>query len=614
MAQNTPPKRRAFQMQKTRSARTEDKRTDRQRAADRRRHEERAREGFVRRSGPKTPEKRMAPLEPGRVRITNLIVDELTRALGVILKLDGPADVLMKLFFRSNPKLGMRDRGLIAEGIYYALRHYASLRFAMRPVHPDRAPRLAALATLARQHGLDAISPSAIGPEAGPLENVLKVNLEKAPAHVRAELPQWLYDLIEAQYDDSAALYPSMQEGAPLDLRVNLLKASRDEILEELRANGVEAYATPYSPDGLRLPTKPGLTQWAVYKEGKVDVQDEGSQLIARLLTPRRREMVCDFCAGAGGKTLALGALMRSTGSLYAFDVNEKRLAGLTPRMRRAGLSNVHPIAIRGEDDQRVRRLNGKFDRVLIDAPCTGTGTFRRNPDLKWRLSPSELERINAIQKSVLEHASRLVKAGGRMVYATCSVLKRENQDVVEAFLAAHPEWRLVPAKDVFAQQGIVFPEAQWERFGAYFQMLPHVNNTDGFFAAVLERSAPAKREKPAKFERATDSVAAEKAEAAEKTEAVEKVETAEVAQAPEAVESVEAVEATEAAAAVEAPPVEAEKVEEVEAAEKPAKARKTAAKTTKTAKTTKAKTTKTAKTKKKVEAEEVDVAEKAEA
>lgn len=589
MAQNTPPKRRAFQMQKTRSARTEDKRTDRQRAADRRRHEERAREGFVRRSGPKTPEKRMAPLEPGRVRITNLIVDELTRALGVILKLDGPADVLMKLFFRSNPKLGMRDRGLIAEGIYYALRHYASLRFAMRPVHPDRAPRLAALATLARQHGLDAISPSAIGPEAGPLENVLKVNLEKAPAHVRAELPQWLYDLIEAQYEDAAELYPSMQEGAPLDLRVNLLKASRDEVLEELRANGVEAYATPFSPDGLRLPTKPGLTQWAVYKDGKVDVQDEGSQLIARLLTPRRREMVCDFCAGAGGKTLALGALMRSTGSLYAFDVNEKRLAGLTPRMRRAGLSNVHPIAIRGEDDQRVRRLNGKFDRVLIDAPCTGTGTFRRNPDLKWRLSPSELERINAIQKSVLEHASRLVKAGGRLVYATCSVLKRENQDVVEAFLAAHPEWRLVPAKEVFAQQGIVFPEAQWERFGSYFQMLPHVNNTDGFFAAVLERSAPAKREKPAKVERAAES------EAPVESVKTEVVGAAEVAQAPEATEPVEV----------------AETVEKVEAAEKPAKTCKTAVRTTRAKKTEQAaKTTKTAKTKKKVEAEETEVPE----
>ena len=219
-----------------------------------------------------------------------------------------------------------------------------------------------------------------------------------------------------------------------------------------------------------------------------MDVQDEGSQLIARLLTPRRREMICDFCAGAGGKTLAIGALMRSTGSLYAFDVNEKRLAGLTPRMRRAGLSNVHPIAIRSERDERIRRLQGKFDRVLIDAPCTGTGTFRRNPDLKWRLAPSELDRINKIQKNVLEHASRLVKKGGRMVYATCSMLRRENQEVVEAFLEAHPEWHLVPAADVFAQQGIQFDASQWERFGSYFQMLPHVNSTDGFFAAVLQR------------------------------------------------------------------------------------------------------------------------------
>ena len=151
-----------------------------------------------------------------------------------------------------------------------------------------------------------------------------------------------------------------MLEGAPLDLRVNLLKASREEVLQELAANGVEAYPTPFSPDGVRLPTKPGLTQWPIYKEGKVDVQDEGSQLIARLLTPRRREMICDFCAGAGGKTLAIGALMRSTGSLYAFDVNEKRLAGLTPRMRRAGLSNVHPIAIRSERDERIRRLQGQ--------------------------------------------------------------------------------------------------------------------------------------------------------------------------------------------------------------------------------------------------------------
>ena len=369
----------------------------------------------------------------------------------------------MKLFFRSNPRLGMRDRGIIAEGIYYALRHLGTLSWAMHPVPPARAPRLGALATLARQHGIESLPPASIGREEGPLKNVLAADFSKAPPHIQAELPEWIYSLLEAQYDDTKELYASMLEGAPLDLRVNLLKASREEVLQELAANGVEAYPTPFSPDGVRLPTKPGLTQWPIYKEGKVDVQDEGSQLIARLLTPRRREMICDFCAGAGGKTLAIGALMR-----------------LTPRMRRAGLSNVHPIAIRSERDERIRRLQGKFDRVLIDAPCTGTGTFRRNPDLKWRLAPSELDRINKIQKDVLEHASRLVKKGGRMVYATCSMLRRENQEVVEAFLEAHPEWHLVPAADVFAQQGI--------QFGSYFQMLPHVNSTDGFFAAVLQR------------------------------------------------------------------------------------------------------------------------------
>ena len=487
MAENSFPKRHVFGRPKTRrpTDRFEPKRTERQRAASKRQREE-ARYGFAK--GDQTPEKRMAPLRPGQVRITSLIVDELTRALSVILKLDGPADVLMKLFFKSSPHLGVRDRGLIAEGIYYALRHYASLRWAMRPVHPDRAPRLAALVTLARQHGLEALPPNSIGREEGPLKNILAAKIEDAPAHVRAELPQWLFDLIEAQYDDTAVLYPAMLEGAPLDLRVNLLKANREEVLAELEKNGVQAFATPYSPDGIRLPTKPGLTQWPIYKDGLVDVQDEGSQLIARLVHPHRREMICDFCAGAGGKTLAMGALMRSTGRLYAFDVNEKRLNGMLPRMRRAGLSNVHPIAIRNEKDNRVKRLQGKFDRVLIDAPCSGTGTFRRNPDLKWRLSPAEMARINDIQKNILEEASKLVKAGGRLVYATCSMIRRENQDVVEAFLAAHPEWHLVPALEVLAQQGITFDPEAAKRFGDYFQMLPHVHNTDGFFAAVLVR------------------------------------------------------------------------------------------------------------------------------
>jgi len=249
-----------------------------------------------------------------------------------------------------------------------------------------------------------------------------------------------------------------------------------------------------FSPDGIRLDGKPGLIRWPMYQEGRIDVQDEGSQLIARLLSARRGEMICDFCAGAGGKTLAVGAIMRSSGRLYAFDVNEKRLDSMKPRMRRAGLSNVHPIAIRDEMDNRVKRLRGKFDRVLVDAPCTGTGTLRRNPDLKWRLTEQELERINAVQKSVLEQASKLLKDGGRIVYATCSVLRRENQDVVNAFLAEHPEFELLNATEVLARQGVELPQFQKERFGDFFVMLPHLHDTDGFFGAVLVKGKAKER------------------------------------------------------------------------------------------------------------------------
>jgi 16S rRNA (cytosine967-C5)-methyltransferase len=196
--------------------------------------------------------------------------------------------------------------------------------------------------------------------------------------------------------------------------------------------------------------------------------------------------MVVDFCAGAGGKTLALGALMRSSGRLYAFDINQRRLEGLGPRLKRSGLSNVHPVAIRSETDARVRRLAGKCDRVLVDAPCSGCGTLRRNADLKWRFDERELARVNGVQHDVLAAAARLVKRGGRLVYATCSLLALENEQVIAAFLAAHPEFHTVPAAEILAAQGVVVPHAA--RFAPYFVMLPHLHGTDGFFAAVLER------------------------------------------------------------------------------------------------------------------------------
>lgn len=424
-------------------------------------------------------------------RITSLVVDHLAALLAQVLRFDGPADAVMSRYFKQHPKLGSRDRSLIAEGVFHALRRYASLKWMLQPAHPERAPRLAALVTLARQHGIAALDVRALKSDERAVRNALALDASTAPCAIRAEVPLWLFQRVTAQYHDAEALLAAIIEPAPLDLRVNTLKASRDQVLAELRSATrqhapLAAEATRYSPDGIRLFEKPALTRWPLYRDGLVEVQDEGSQLVARLLAPKRGAMVVDFCAGAGGKTLALGSLMKSTGRIYAFDIHAKRLAGLGPRLKRSGLSNVHPVAIASENDARVKRLAGKIDRVLVDAPCSGSGTLRRNPDLKWRFDENELARVNAVQANVLRAAARLVKPGGRLVYATCSLLATENQEVVESFLAEQPHFAVVPARDVLQAQGIAIDHA--ERYAPWFVMLPHLHGTDGFFAAVLER------------------------------------------------------------------------------------------------------------------------------
>jgi len=424
-------------------------------------------------------------------RITSLVVDHLAQLLAQVLRFDGPADAVMSRYFRHNSKLGSRERSLIAEAVFFALRRHASLRWMMQPARPERAPRLAALITLARQHGADALDPRALRNDERAVRQAFSRRLDLAPRAAQAEVPSWLYQRVSQQYEDADALFAALTEPAPLDLRVNTQRARRDEVLAELRASSrqhapLHAEPTPYSPEGIRLLEKPGLTRWPLYQDGRIEVQDEGSQLIARLVAPRRGEMVVDFCAGAGGKTLALGSLMRSTGRIYAFDIHARRLAGLGPRLKRSGLSNVHPAAIANENDLRVKRLSGKIDRVLVDAPCSGSGTLRRNPDLKWRFDEKELARVNEVQHRVLRAASRLVKPGGRLVYATCSLLAQENQAVVERFLADQPQFMPVPVVEVLHAQGVTIPGL--EDAAPFFVMLPHRHATDGFFAAVLER------------------------------------------------------------------------------------------------------------------------------
>jgi 16S rRNA (cytosine967-C5)-methyltransferase len=311
-------------------------------------------------------------------------------------------------------------------------------------------------------------------------------DIEALSPAVRLSLPDWLYGRLLAAGPEEAAVAfgRAVLKPAPLDLRVNTLSADREAVLARLRADGFEAAPTPFSPAGIRVEGKPAINRHELFTGGAVEVQDEGSQLLGYLVAPKRREMVVDFCAGAGGKTLHLGALMHSQGRLYAFDVSEKRLNNFKPRLKRAGLSNVHPQLIQGESDIRVKRLAGKIDRVLVDAPCSGLGTLRRNPDLKWRQTPQAVVELASKQRAILDAAATLLKPGGRLVYATCSVLAEENQDIVGGFLERHPGFRTLDCQAILDESRVAL------ECGEFLELRPQVHGTDGFFAAALERRA----------------------------------------------------------------------------------------------------------------------------
>jgi 16S rRNA (cytosine967-C5)-methyltransferase len=312
----------------------------------------------------------------------------------------------------------------------------------------------------------------------------MQIDRTHLPAFLRSNLPQWLFDKLVARdgEETTLALSHAMNQPAPLDLRVNAIKATRPEVVTALAEAPILCEPTPFAPLGIRIIKKPALQNLPLFKNGSIEVQDEGSQLLSQIVGAKRGEMVVDFCAGAGGKTLSLGAAMRNTGRLYAFDVSDKRLAKLKPRLARSGLSNVHPVLIAHENDAKVKRLAGKIDRVLVDAPCSGLGTLRRNPDVKWRQSPRGLTELNEKQASILSGAARLVKAGGRLVYATCSILDEENEAIVEQFLATHDDFTLVPMSEILAEQKIELA------MDNYLKLSPLQHQTDGFFAAVLTR------------------------------------------------------------------------------------------------------------------------------
>ncbi|MDQ7975877.1 RsmB/NOP family class I SAM-dependent RNA methyltransferase [Paraburkholderia sp. SARCC-3016] len=417
------------------------------------------------------------------MRLHGFLIGQTETLLAEVLKFTGPADATTSRFFRAHPKLGHSERGVIAEAVFAVLRRRMEFAHLAESGSGSPARRLALLG-LMQTAGRTALKPFVSEAEGEWLERVSKIDPASLPQRIRMNLPDWIYDALARRFEpeELVQLAAALNYPAPLDLRANPMKASRDEVLQALEKAGIDAGAMPFAPLGVRVADKPPLTKLDAFQNGWIEVQDEGSQLLCSLVAPRRGEMIVDFCAGAGGKTLALGAMMRSTGRLYAFDISERRLAKLKPRLARSGLSNVNPVLIDSEHDAKIKRLAGKIDRVLVDAPCSGLGTLRRNPDLKWRQSPESIGELTPKQASILASAARLVKKGGRLVYATCSILEAENEAVVAQFLAEHPEFALVPARDVLAEQRIDL------EMGDYLSLWPHRHATDGFFAAVLER------------------------------------------------------------------------------------------------------------------------------
>ncbi|HWX02941.1 RsmB/NOP family class I SAM-dependent RNA methyltransferase [Collimonas sp.] len=416
------------------------------------------------------------------MRLPPAIIGHTEEVLREILRFTGPADGTLSHYFREHPKLGSRERGVVAEAVYGLLRN-KSIYTSFAESGNGPTMRRMTLLGLADAVGVDSLG-GLSEEETEWLTRVGEIDRTLMPALMRSNLPQWLFDKLVARDGEAATLELAfaMNQPAPLDLRVNTIKSNREDVSAALAEAPILCEPTPYAPLGLRVIKKPALQNLPLFKSGAIEVQDEGSQLLAQIVGAKRGEMVVDFCAGAGGKTLALGATMRNTGRLYAFDISEKRLAKLKPRMARSGLSNIHPVLIAHENDGKVKRLAGKIDRVLVDAPCSGLGTLRRNPDVKWRQTPEAIVEMNAKQIAILSSAARLVKSGGRLVYGTCSLLDEENEAIAAQFLASHEDFSLLPMKDVLAEQKIAL------EMDDYLKLLPHRHQTDGFFAAVFVR------------------------------------------------------------------------------------------------------------------------------
>ena len=408
-----------------------------------------------------------------------------------------PADAVANDFFRQRRFIGGSDRRAVADRIWGVLRSRRRLAWWLGRAEVPATPRLLVAAALmlqgwtpdgvAKSFSGGKFGPSALRPEEAAALRALEghtLDHPDMPEAVRLEVPDWVLPSLAARFGPALVEeLAALAEPAPLDLRANLLKATRAQVQESLAAEGVEATPTPLSPWGLRVPGRRPVTAGRTFQQGLVEIQDEGSQLVAALVGAAPEMRVADWCAGAGGKTLALAMTMQNRGHIAACNVSAARLEGAVRRLRRAGVHNVERHVVEPGDKWAKRRAGG-FDRVLVDAPCTGIGTWRRNPDARLRLSARDLTELQAKQAAILDQAARLVRSGGRLVYATCSLLTEENEAQVQSFLAAHPDFAVVPLARAWDLPAA--PPCP----GPFLTLTPLRHGTDGFFAAVLERAA----------------------------------------------------------------------------------------------------------------------------
>lgn len=388
-------------------------------------------------------------------------------ALQDVLKLEGPADSSLRRYFKAHERLGRRDRGLIAETVFDVLRHRRLYGHWAQSLLGPLTHRLANL-SLARRLDLPALAALGLQEQGEMLQGLTQAPTTGLPPALRLSLPDWLYQGLQESVARAMApaaaveaLGTALLEPASLDLRVNLLKSDLENVLKALAQEEIEAWPLPEVPTAIRVRGKPAIERMVAFDDGWFEVQDVGSQALVAFCEVKRGQTVVDFCAGAGGKTLAMAAQMRNRGQIFACDTSMARLTRMKPRLVRSGATNIQPFALESEADARLGRLASRADRVLVDAPCSGTGTLRRNPEIKWRLAETDIAELALKQARILAAAARLVKPGGLLIYATCSLLTAENDAVAEAFAQTHPGFeadgvmRLLPGLPDLASSGL---------------------------------------------------------------------------------------------------------------------------------------------------------------